>query len=64
MTFTMDNTNGFNSDDLDVLNEALATLKQLYPAVEEYTISDLLNNHWIDGVTPEELVARIQLDLG
>lgn len=63
MAFTTDNTTGFSADELDTLNTALEELKAQYPAVDEKNLHDLLNDHWIDGATAAELVARVQLDI-
>lgn len=55
--FTMDNTEGFTSDDLDLMNEALDIL--VADGIDESNASDIINNNWMpDGNTVETLTKR------
>lgn len=53
--FTIDNTEGFTNAELNILNDALAILKVRNPDVEEYILSDAVNNAWVGGQTAEQL---------
>lgn len=63
MTFRPDNTEGFNKDELDVLNTVLAKL--LEPGdITEKSASDLINNAWTSGMDADELFsAAVSLHL-
>lgn len=54
-TFTIDNTEGFTTAELNILNDALAILIARNPDAEEYTLSDAVNNAWVGGQTAEQL---------
>lgn len=54
--FTMDNTEGFTQDDLDLMNEALEIL--VADGMDEKNASDLINNNWSDGENTVESLAR------
>lgn len=55
--FTMDNTEGFTADDLDLMNEALEIL--LADGIDESNASDIVNNNWQEsGNTVDSLTAR------
>ena len=55
--FTMDNTDGFQLADLDLMNNALAVL--VARGIEESNASDIINNNWMpDGNTVESLTRQ------
>jgi len=55
--FTMDNTDGFTQDDLDLMNEALKVL--IAAGLDETSASDVINNNWQPaGNTIESLTRR------
>ena len=52
--FTLDNTEGFTENQIDVLNEALEI--RIARGEDEKSASDAINNAWFDGATVEDLV--------
>jgi hypothetical protein len=55
--FTMDNTTGFTSANLDLMNGALEIL--MAEGIDESNASDIVNNNWQEsGNTVESLTAR------
>ena len=55
MTWTMDNTEGFTEDQLDLINEAYDLVAAKADDVDAKNIYDALNNAWIEQETAEEL---------
>lgn len=64
MTWTMDNTNGFTEDQLDIINEAFDLVAAKADGVDETNINDALNNAWCEQETAEELAAAALKSLG
>jgi len=70
--FTADNTEGFTSAELGVMNAAFDNVwDQLADADDEdqnyqlkCSLSDAFNNAWIPGATVPDLVASVGLRLG
>lgn len=54
--FTMDNTEGFTQDDLDLMNDALKVL--MADGMDENNASDIINNNWSDGENTIESLTR------
>ncbi len=46
--WTMDNTEGFTQDQLDLINEVLPEL--IADGVDQSNANDLINNAWHDGI--------------
>ena len=53
--WTMDNTEGFTQDQLDLINEAYDLVAAKADDVDAKNIYDALNNAWIEQETAEEL---------
>ena len=55
--FTTENTNGFTSTDLELMNQAVAVLTA--QGIDESNAADIVNNNWQpSGNTIESLTAR------
>lgn len=54
--FTMDNTEGFTSEEIDLLNTAVEAL--MADGVDEKNACDIVNNNWSDGVNTVETLTR------
>lgn len=59
MTFTQNNTDGFNDSELTILNKALSRVLEAKPGIEEGGASDILNNAFRPGITEDELVKSV-----
>jgi len=60
--FTANNTEGFDSDELAVLNDALdAVAPQAQGANEQirHSVGDALNNAWVPGMTAADLIGAV-----
>jgi len=56
--FTVNNTEGFTNDEIDLLNEALQVI-MAEGGIEESNASDIVNNNWMAaGNTVETLAAH------
>lgn len=55
--WTQDNTEGFTDAQLDMINEAIATVRSERPGVERSNINDAINNAWAEQDTAEALAA-------
>lgn len=62
--FTTENTHGYSDDDLDALNTAFGWLADENPEVEDYSISDALNNAWVAGAGAYHLYQSAGMTLG
>lgn len=60
MAFAQMNTEGFSDNELDTLNNALATLQNSHPGVDESNIADLLHNNFYEGIAEDELIAVVE----
>lgn len=47
--WTMDNTDGFTQDQLDLINEVLEEMIA-ETGMEKSNASDMINNAWVDGI--------------
>jgi len=63
-TWTMDNTEGFTQEDLDLINDAFEIISASHPGVDAYTIDDALNNAWLGQLSAEELADDAMRALG
>jgi hypothetical protein len=54
MTFTTDNTDGFTSEELDLMNEAIEILVER--GMDESNASDQINNAYVPGATLADLI--------
>lgn len=66
MAFTIDNTEGFTSNQLDVLNEVLEMILADLPDLDPRDASDATSNAWVQNDTlntPELLFARAKNQL-
>lgn len=64
MTWTMDNTNGFTEDQLDLINEAIDLVTAKADDVDVKNINDAINNAWCGQETAEDLAAAVLKTLG
>ena len=62
--FTMDNTEGYEQADLDMLNGVLNELRAARPDLDERSISDALTNAWCEGIWRVELREQAAQRLG
>ncbi len=62
--FREDNTEGFSSQELKLLNEALAEILKARPDLDPRDVGDRLNNSWVLGVTVAEIIKRTGLLIG
>lgn len=53
------NTEGFTSDELDVINEAIDVIVEQAPGVDMSNINDLINNAWRPDATSDSLIAAV-----
>lgn len=60
MAFTQMNTEGYSDSELDTLNNALATLQNSHPGVDESNIADLIHNNFYEGITEDEIIAAVE----
>lgn len=60
--FTADNTEGFTAQELNVLNRAREAICNKHGSDEQFSksVSDILNNVWIEGASVEYLVAKAE----
>lgn len=59
MDWTTENTEGFDADDLDAMNEAQAQLEARFPSIDSGNLADLLNNEW----SPEKDARQLERDV-
>jgi len=53
--FRDDNTDGFTSAELALLNRVFDRLQNWFPGTDESNIADAINNSWQTGMTEDEL---------
>lgn len=64
MTWTMDNTEGFTQDQLNLINEAIEMISAKADGVDAENINDAINNVWSEQETAEALAADALKYLG
>ncbi len=62
--WTMDNTEGFTQDQLDLINDAVKMVAAKADGVDAKNISDAINNAWTEQETAEDLAAATLKALG
>ena len=62
--FTMENTDGFSADDIEVLNAAFDHLKARAPDIDEGNISDAVSNAWTPEADARQIERRAARALG
>lgn len=55
--FRDDNTEGFTSEELSLLNRVLTRLQNWFPDADKSNIADAINNSWQTGMSEDELYA-------
>lgn len=55
-----DNTEGFDAEDLEVLNEAQQHLEAANPGIDPGNIADRLNNAWQPDLDARQLQRAVQ----
>ncbi len=60
--WTMDNTQGFTQDQLDLINDAIDLMDT--DGIDESNVNDAINNAWAEQETAEELAADAMKLLG
>ena len=62
--WTMDNTEGFTENDLDMINSVCERIAADNADIEASSIYDAINNAWVDGVSEAYLEATVRDRLG
>lgn len=62
--FSALNTEGFSESDLAMMNSALDAIFNLLPGIDEKSVSDALNNAWIEGIERDALIRAAVQSMG
>ena len=57
-TWTHENTDGFTDTQLEMINRVAERVRQIADGIEAGSISDAINNSWIEGITEDDLFAE------
>lgn len=62
--WTLQNTEGFTQEQLDVINDIIERLMENNEDLEVNAVNAAINNEWRDGISKDELYAATAKRLG
>lgn len=57
--FREDNTEGFSTEELDIMNAVFSRLQNWFPGIDQKNIADAINNNWEVGISEDDLYRRL-----